>query len=85
MDCVERGFAVVVPDGTGGAGYLIDLGLGVSGLGWDGPAGVWTLEEVEEGCGWAGGSAGRSMEPGSFPGPSVWSTEHLLSATMVNS
>lgn len=39
LDCAvgEDCFVAVICDGIGGAGDLIDLGLGVSGLAWDGP------------------------------------------------
>lgn len=77
----EDGFDVGVPDGSGAAWDLIDLGLGVRGD----PPEAWGLKESEEGCGWTGSSASRLPEAGRFHGPSVWSTEHLLSARRVNS
>lgn len=87
MDCVagENGFAVGVPDGIGGAADLIDLGLGDRGFGWADPPEAWGLRGLEDGCGWAESPTGRLMGPGRFPGPSVWSTELLLSSRMVNS
>lgn len=53
MDCVvgEDGFVVGVPDGIGGAGDLIDLGLGVRGFGLNDPPEAWGLRGQEEGCG----------------------------------
>lgn len=59
------------PAGIGGAGDLTDFGLGVSGLGCDGPPEAWGLRGPEKGC----GSAERS----------VWSPKHLLSSRIVNS
>lgn len=87
MDSVagEDGFVVGVPDGSGAAWDLTDLRLGVRGFDWDPPPEAWGLRGPEEGCGWADSSVGRLQEAGSFHGPSVWSTEHLLSARMVNS
>lgn len=87
MDCVigEDGFAVGVPDGIGGAGDLIDLRLGDRGFGWDDAPEAWGLRGPEGGCGWAESSAGRLQEAGGFAGPSIWSTEHLVSARMVSS
>lgn len=72
LDCVvgEDCFVAGIPGGTGGAWDLIDLGLGVSGLAWDGPLETWGLREVVEGCGWVEGSAGRSKEALSILGPS---------------
>lgn len=72
LDCVvgEDCFAAGISDGIGGAGDLIDLGLGVSGLAWDGPPEAWGLRGVVEGCGWVEGSAGRLEEALSFSGPS---------------
>lgn len=87
MDCVvgEDGCVVGVPDGTGGAGDLIDLGLGARGFGWDGPPEAWRLRGPVEGCGWAESSAGRLQGAARFHGPSVWSVEHLVSPRMVSS
>lgn len=84
VDCVvgEACFVVGVPDGIGGAGDLTDLGLGASGLGWDGPPEAWGLRGPQEVCGWAERSAGRLLQG---RGRSVWSPEHLLSSRMVNS
>lgn len=81
----DDGFVVGVPDGIGGAGDFTDLRLGDRGFGWDGSPEAWVLRGPGEGCGWAESSAGRLLEAGRFPGPSIWSTEHLLSARMVNS
>lgn len=88
MGCVvgEGGFTVGVSDGIGGAGDLIDFGLGVRGFGWDGCPEAWECGGPEEGCGWAEADAsGRLLGAGRFSGPSVWSTEHLLSSRIVNS
>lgn len=53
MGCVEGedGFVVGVPDGIGGAGDLIDLGLEARGFGWDDPPEAWGLRGPEEDCG----------------------------------
>ncbi len=92
MDCVVGdGFVVCVSDGIGGAGDLIDLGLGVRDFGWDDSPETCGFKGPGEGCGCgcgcgcAGCAAGRSLGPGWFSGASVWSTEHLLSSRMVNS
>lgn len=63
-------FVADISDGIGAAWDLIDLGLGVSGLAWDGPPEAWGLRGVVEGCGCTEGSAGRLEEALSFPGPS---------------
>lgn len=59
MDCDvgEDGFAVGVPDGSGAAWDLTDLGLGVRGFGWNDPTEACGLRGPEWGCGWAEGSA----------------------------
>lgn len=88
MDCVigEDGFDVGLPDGSGAAWDLIDLGFGVrGGFGWGDPPEAWGLRGPEEGCVWAESSCSRLPEAGRFHGPSIWSTEHLLSARRVNS
>ncbi len=53
MGCVvgEDGFVAGVPDGIGGAGDLIDLGLEARGFGWGDPPETWGLRGSEEGCG----------------------------------
>lgn len=84
VDCVggEVCLVIGVPDGIGGAGDLIDLGLGACGLGWEGPPDASGLRGPEEGWGWAGRSAGRIPQEG---GRAVCSPEDLLSSRMVNS
>lgn len=84
LDCVvgENGFAGGVADGTGGAGDLNDLGLEMSGLDGDSPSETLEVRGPVEGCGWPEGSAGRLQGAGRLLG---LSTEHLLSASMVNS
>lgn len=69
------------PAGIGGAGDLTDFGLGVSGLGCDGPPEAWGLRGPEKGCGSAERSAGRLRGAER----SVWSPKHLLSSRTVYS
>lgn len=59
-DCVvgEDGFDVGVPDGSGAAWDLIDLGLGDRGFSGDDPSLAGGLRVTEGGCGWGEGSAG---------------------------
>lgn len=87
LDCVvgEDDFVAGVAgvaDGTGGAGYLTDLGLETSGLGWDCPSEMLEVKGPVEDSGWAEGSAGSLQEAARFLGLSA---EHLLSARTVNS
>ena len=84
LDCVA-GEDSFVTHGIGGAGDLIDLGLEANGFGLDGSPEAWGLRGPEQGCVWTVGSAGRLLRAGSFPGMSLWSTEQLLSAKIVNS
>lgn len=58
-DVGEDGFAAGVPDGSGAAWDLTDLGLGVRGFGWGDPPEACGLRGTEWGCCWAESSTGR--------------------------
>lgn len=84
-DVGEDAFTVGDVDGTGGAGYLSDRGLGVIGFAWPAVPGAWGLTGAESGCGWTERSAGKLQGAATLPGTSIWLTECLLSARMVSS
>lgn len=70
-----------IPEGTGGAGDLTDLGLGVSGFGGGFISEAWDIWDADEDSSWAE----RSADGSEGVGQPVWSTEHLLFSRMVNS